>query len=239
MCGFKYKTPTVITDHVAVGDNVSKVFKRMYNIDSIVIPNMLDPDVKPEKVLRLISATRLTNEKGLDRIVALCSKLKAANKKFLWFIYGDGNYAEAVNRLRTIPEVILMPVSDDLTSYIADSTYFVHLSDTEGDPYCTKEALQVNVPCIVTNYPAAKEQITDGVNGYILNMDLSNLDIDKIYNKIPKFKYEEVNYEQKWLDFLGKPIGRLRTPKTVINKTETNTPEPLQYNNKNGTLLGY
>ena len=90
-----------------------------------------------------------------------------------------------------------MGVSYDLPSYVADCDYLIHLSLTEGDPYCTKEALQVNTPCITTSYPATYEQIVDGENGYILDFDLfkngTNKEwfkvIDKIYNRIPKFKY--------------------------------------------------
>jgi glycosyltransferase involved in cell wall biosynthesis len=211
LCGFEYNKPEVETTHIAVGKHVAKVFKKRYDIDCIVIPNLLNEDAKPEKVLRLISATRLIPTKGLNRIIKLGEQLNKQKRKFIWFIYGDGHDVESIKRISSIQNIVLMPVSDDLTSYIADADYFVHLSDTEGDPYCTKEALQVNTPCIVTNYPCATEQITDGVNGYILDMNLENLDIDKIYKKIPNFKYEMLDTKPLWLKALGKPVGIKRS----------------------------
>jgi len=221
MCGFRYNEFTPNTKHVAVSQHVSDVFKGMYNIDSEVMYNMLDPDVKVDKVLRLITATRLTPKKGLDRIIRFAEELKKRNKKYLWFIYGKGHDQETINRISTIENIILMPVSYDLSHYMADAHYLIHLSDTEGDPYCTKEALQVNTPCLTTSYPATYEQITDGENGYILDFDLFengtekqwDAAIKKIYTKIPVFKYKSKDkaLEKKWVtDILGEPVGDIR-----------------------------
>jgi len=215
--GFVYPTPKVPTEHIAVSKHVSEVFEEMYNIPSKVIPNMLNPDVKVEKVLRLVTCSRLTKEKGLDNILKFARMLKKFNKKFIWFIYGNGNVPSEIKEFK---EIILMGVSYDLPSYVADCDYMAHFSYTEGDPYCTKEALQVNTPCITTSYPATYEQIEDGVNGYILDFDLFTKGtdeewkkvIDKIYNKIPKFNYEnkDEKYEKMWIEELGEPKGKLR-----------------------------
>jgi glycosyltransferase involved in cell wall biosynthesis len=228
--GFKYSIPKIPTKHISVSKHVSEVFEDMYNIPSKVIYNMLDPDVKVEKVLRLVTCSRLTKEKGLDNILKFAKMLRQFNKKFIWFIYGAGNIP---SNFKDYPEIILMGVSYELPSYIADCDYMVHLSYSEGDPYCTKEALQVNTPCITTSYPATYEQITDEVNGYILDFDLftkgTNEEwkkiIDKIYKKIPKFQYEcnDKEIEKIWIDeVLGKPIGKLKklpiTKNTKIGK---------------------
>ena len=51
----------------------------------------------------------------------------------------------------------------------------------------------------------------DGINGYILDMELSNLDIDKIVNDIPKnFKYTERCKVSDWTKLLNK---KLEAPK--------------------------
>jgi glycosyltransferase involved in cell wall biosynthesis len=218
--GFRYKIPQVETEHISVSNHVREVFKEMYSIDSTVVPNMLDPEIKIDKVLRLITCSRLTEQKGLKRIIKFTNELKKRNKKFIWFIYGEGNDTSSINLIKNISEIVLMPVSFDLPSYLADADYLIHFSDTEGDPYCTKEALQVNTPCITTNYPATYEQITDGKNGYILDFALFENGtekewdevIKKIYNKIPKFNYEckDEELEQTWIKILGKPKGKLK-----------------------------
>ena len=39
---------------------------------------------------------------------------------------------------------------------------------------------------IGSKIPEIEKVVKDGVNGYLLNDDLSNLDIDKIFDKIPR-----------------------------------------------------
>ena len=41
------------------------------------------------------------------------------------------------------------------------------------------------MPVILTDFPEARKIVDDGENGYILNKDLSNLDVDKIFNHKP------------------------------------------------------
>jgi len=215
MCGFRFFIPDGPTRYVAVSKHVSETFEEMYKIKSNVIYNMLDPDVKVEKVLRLITCSRLIKEKGLDNIIKMAEMLTKFKKKFVWFIYGDGDMPPEVKKY---PNIIQMGVSHELPSYTADCDYLVHLSYTEGDPYSTKEALQVNTPCITTSYPATFEQITDGVNGYILDFDLFTVGtdeewekvIDKIYNHIPKFEYKskDPELEKAWIKLIGEPVGK-------------------------------
>lgn len=219
---YTYKKDPVITDHVAVGETVSKQFKKMTELDSTVIYNLLDIDNKPEPVLKLITVTRIAREKGFTRMEKLARILKKAGRKFIWHIYGDGTDRAFEKKVRQsfadIQEVVFMGVNDtDVISYIANSDYLVGLSDAEGFSYSVYEALSVGVPCIITNYKTAQDQIEDGVNGYILDMKLGNLDIDKLYSKIPnKFIFKERSTEQDWINFIGgNPKKRIKTRKKL------------------------
>lgn len=221
--GFRFKIPDIEYEYIAVSQHVADVFYDMYKIKSKVIPNMLFPEVKADKVLEIITCTRLVAKKGLKRIIKFAQELDKRNKKYLWFIYGTGNDSSSIQQISKYKDIILRDVRFDLTSFIAHADYMFHFSDTEGDPYCTKEALQVNTPCVTTAYPATYEQITDKKNGYILPFELFEKGtekewdeaIDKIYNNIPKFEYENKDKEhiKEWLKILGKPVGKLRPPK--------------------------
>ncbi len=204
---FDYKRMSNTTLHVAVGKNVAEKFKKLYKEEPIIIHNLLDLENKPQRVLRLISVTRIGYEKGFERMEIMARKLKEANIKFLWLVYGSGHASfESVIRkkFQDIQEVVFMGVNKDTSSQVADSDYLVALSDSEGFSYSIYEALQVGTPCIVTDFPSAYEQIEDGKSGYILKMDLSNLDIKKIYNTIPKnFKFKELSTEKDWIKVLG------------------------------------
>jgi glycosyltransferase involved in cell wall biosynthesis len=98
-----------------------------------------------------------------------------------------------------------------------DADYLVQVSDTEGFCYSIYEALQVDTPCIVTDFPSAFEQVKDGKSGYILKMDLSNLDIDKIYNKIPtQISFTEKSTEEDWIK-LFKNVPKAKKIKKASN----------------------
>lgn len=70
-----------------------------------------------------------------------------------------------------------------------------------GDCYFTRECEALGVPLLVTPVPSFKEQgIVDGVNGYYLDFDMKNVDVDKIYNNIPE--YESYIMNDKWNEIL-------------------------------------
>jgi GT2 family glycosyltransferase len=198
--------------HVCVGENVQRQFERLTGFTGVVIPNLLDPDTKTRKVLRLISVTRIAREKGFARMVKLADTLRDNGIPFIWHIYGDGEktYETSIRQMFSKhTNVIFMGVSYEPLDYVADADYLVSFSDSEGFSYSTYEALQVGTPCLCTNYPSATEQVTNGVNGYIFDMQLSNLDVEKIYTKIPKgFKFKEKGTEKAWCDLIGNPAPK-------------------------------
>lgn len=140
-------------------------------------------------------------------MLKLAQELKKANIKFRWTIFTDLNLYN--KKPFDIEEVVYMKPSHNFMDYIAEADYGVQLSDTEGYSYFINECLQYGTPVICTNFPSAYESVEDGVSGYILDMDLKNLDINKIVNNIPKnFKYEEKGKEEDWIKLLNKKIER-------------------------------
>lgn len=134
-------------------------------------------------------------------MLKLAQELKKAKVKFRWTIFTDLNlYGQ---RPFNIEEIVYMQPSHDFWDYIVEADYGVQLSDTEGYSYFINECLEYGTPVICTNFPSAYESVQDGVNGYILDMNLSNLDVDKILNKIPKnFEYIEKCNENDWIKIL-------------------------------------
>lgn len=182
-----------ITKRFGVADNTTKGIREHYEWakDIETMYNPYTPK-KPKKVLNLISATRLTPEKGYDRMVKLADALDAAGIPFHWTIYTD--------KPRNFPNksVAIMPHRLDILDFIADADYLVQLSDTEGYSYSIVEALSVGTPVICTAFAVAEEQgIVNGKNGFILPMDMSNLPIDAIYKgvRFAKIKPRESHYE--------------------------------------------
>lgn len=220
---FKYDKLEEVTEHLGGGQVISETFKERFGWDCGVVHYMLDNTVKVQPVLHLITTSRIGKEKGFERMVKMARILKEKGKKFTWDVWGDGHDEGYVNRIKRqlekVPEVSFHGYGTDLYSYVADSDYLVQLSDTEGYAFSIHEALSMNTPVIATDFPNAREQITDGKNGYIVDFELENFDdrfIEKLYNKIPTFEFKEIGTEEEWIKVLGKPDGK--TKKTIIKQ---------------------
>lgn len=174
----KPNTNEKITKYLGVSQLVCDTFKELTGMEAECIYNPVKID-KPKKILRLISATRLTGEKGLKRIETLANKLNADKIPFEWQIF-------TTNTNINIDNVIVRKSRLNILDYIAQSDYLVQLSDSEGYCYSLVEALSLNVPVICTNMPVLKEIGINENNAYVLDMNMSNIDTDKIYNNIPK-----------------------------------------------------
>lgn len=196
------------TKYVAVSKHAATKAKELFNVECDVINNLVPTDYYNRK-LRLITNSRISREKGFERIFIFCQKLKARNIPFEWAIYGDErfdkNYLfETKAKFANIKEVTFYGASNDIREPLSRADYLVQLSDFEGYSISVLEALSFGIPVIITNYPVAKEMVDDGVNGYIVNMDLSNLDIDKVINQKPQFKRFDTtkNVVDKWLSII-------------------------------------
>lgn len=185
---------------ISVSKSAQKGLKGATGKDSIVIPNLI---IKPEKkkILRLISATRLTCEKGYDRMVKLCDLFEAAGICYEWDIYTSNADNETSYKNMKIKEPI-----PNISEYFNNYDYLVQLSDSESFCYSMYEALTLGVPVLVTPFPPAVETIKDGENGYILpfDMNITGEKIEKIVKNIPQnVSYEQRGVIEKWKKLLN------------------------------------
>lgn len=195
--GLKPNLDERIKEHYAVSKSAAQAYERISGIKVGVCYNPLVIE-KPKKILRLISATRLTKEKGKDRMIKLADALDKAKIPYEWRIF--------TNDSLPIPNknVIYMTPRLDIRDYIADADYLVQLSDTEAWSYSVLESLAIcKTPVIVTPIPCFEEMgIKSGINGYVIDFDMKNIPIDDIYSKIPKvdFKAPQDIYNKLLID---------------------------------------
>lgn len=182
-----------ITRRFGVADNTTNGIREHYEW-AADIETMYNPYTvkKPRRVLNLISATRLTAEKGYERMVRFAEALDEAKIPFHWLLFTDSR--------RPFPNknVCLMEPRHDVLDFIANADYLVQLSDTEGYSYSIVEALSVGTPVICTDFPVAGEQgVVTGKTGFILPMDMKEIPVDAIYKGLRKFSYtpRESHYE--------------------------------------------
>lgn len=193
---------------ISVSEVVRDAYKRGKGEDSIVSYNPFTP-VKPRKVLNLISATRLTPDKGFNRMEALAEALEQADIPFIWTVYSDSG------RAFRSQNVIVRPPRLDIVDFIANADYFVQLSDAEGYCYSVVEALSVGTPVIVTDFKVVHEiGVKNGYNGYILPMDMSKIPLAGIKKGLKKFTYTPL--EDRWSELLVKGEVAERDPDEIV-----------------------
>ena len=171
------------------------------NLDHTIIPNFTDAE-QPKKALLLVSACRLTWEKGEERIYQLAEQFQAKNIPFVWLVFSGQSLK------RNIPGVVHCPTTLDVRSYLQKADYVVQLSDIESFCYTLREALELGTPVLTTPLSVLPEiGFKNGENGYCLPFDMKNIDVEEIYRKIPKFEpipCDNVNIVKKWRKHLGK-----------------------------------
>lgn len=193
-----------ITKQFSVSKITQEGYRKVYNKETELFYNIIDID-KPKKVLRLITASRLNDPiKGYDIMIKVADKLEQANIPYIWLCFSDrpGNANDS--------KFVFLKPELDILPYMADADYLVQTSRDESYGYSIVESLMLDTPVIVMDIPVLKELgIEDGKNGYVLNFDLSNLDVNKIYNNIPIVKgYKPPMDVEKWEDILGEDIER-------------------------------
>ena len=168
--GYTYKRWSKTTKHIAVSNTARDIFNETYHENATTMYNILDEIQKTQPILKLISATRLSSEKGYNRMVKLANELKKKNIKFRWLIFTD--LAQYNIKPMQMEEIIYMQPRYDLFDYIKEADYGVQLSDTEGYSYFVSECLQYGTPMITTNFDSVYESVEDGKNGYILPFEM-------------------------------------------------------------------
>lgn len=169
-----------IKEHYGVSKAVAKAYEDISDEKVGVCYNPLNVE-KSKRVLKLISATRLTKEKGLERMKKLAEALDKAKIPYLWLVFT--NQPDLMNN----PNVAYMKPRLDIRDYIADADYLVQLSDTEAWAYSVLESLTLKTPVIVTPIPCFEEMgVKNGVTGYVVPFDMKDIPVKDIYNKIPK-----------------------------------------------------
>lgn len=196
--GYKLEIHPRVNKVLAVSETAQKGLKTAYGIDSILVPNILCP--LDEKKLVFLVLSRATAEKGIDRVLDLVDRFEEAGKDFVVFMCAplEQTTAAIKKRIENNTKIVVLPALPDSQELLQAASYLVMLSRNESYCYSVREALQRQVPCIVSNIPELRKLIKDGQNGYVLDDDFSNLNVDKIFNQIPKPKAYSEKVSPLW-----------------------------------------
>lgn len=189
-----------ITKYLCVSKKAGKEWEELTGITPTVCRNPLSlTEADKEDVLYLVSATRLTREKGKDRMIRLAEELDKAGINYLWLVFT--NDTDAIDN----PNVIYVKPRLNVRPYIKSIVgkgFGVQLSDCEGDCYFTRECEAVGLPLIVTPIASFEEQgLVEGKNCYYVPFDMVDVKVERFKNIL---SYDPYIGADSWIDMLDK-----------------------------------
>ena len=188
--GFKPIMHPKFNKYIAVSKLAGESFKELTGIDYELLYNPVF--IEPQNVekyndgkIHLISATRLTKEKGKERMKKLAKMFEEAGIDYEWEVYTN-KHREPIGK-----NVVYKDPKFNILPEIAKADYLVQLSDCEAFCYSIVESLCVNTPVIVTDLPVLKELgVVDQKNAYICDFDMKNVPLNQIRQKSLKVAYK-------------------------------------------------
>ena len=142
----------------------------------------------------LVTVGRVMYQKGYDFAVEVAEELKNRNFKFRWYCVGDGMCMDEVKALiadkHLEDEFVMLGRKDNPYPYINAADLYVQTSRHEGFGLAIAEALILGKVVLSTDIECVREQIDDGLNGYIGKMDVQSFAnrILKILSDEPQMK---------------------------------------------------
>jgi len=180
--------------YLAVSSVAKHGFDPNADADVVYMPIELD---KCEDPIQLLSATRLTPEKGYNRMKTLAKALDKAGVNYVWHIYT--NKAEE----HISDNVYFFKPRLDITSKMKLYDGFIQLSDNEAFCIAIQEALMNGLHLIATPLPLIEEM---NAQEFTITLPFDMEDIEEQVEKIrhikemPKVKYKPP--KDKWGKYL-------------------------------------
>ena len=178
--------------YLAITEDIKNKFIKMTGRKNVIVcrnPLKLEEEKRP---LIIVSATRLTEEKGGESMLKLANELDRQHIDFIWFIFTTSEYKN--NPVWNNQNVIHLPNRLDVGKYIQMADWIVQPSRVEGDSYTFREAVYRGKPIVACELPYFKEiGIKDNVNALFIKTDDSNIeDVARRMRKPLKFNFEPI-----------------------------------------------
>lgn len=200
-----------IDNYIAVGQICKEQLdSQLVKQESILIYNELNSKIhelaknklKKEKKLNLVTVSRISREKGFERMLKVSEQLNKDGIDYVWNVIGSGydkRYEESIKK--QAPENwVFHGKLENPFPYIKNADFLLQLSDYEAFGFVLLEALVLGTTVITTDYSSAGEMINEA-NGFIIKKDLSDFTTDIFKNK-KQFIHKHKSGFKKWKELL-------------------------------------
>ena len=181
---------------VAVSEECSNTFLNEFphlKGKTMVIENILSQDFvrqqaeiqsaqeikkEPGKTI-IVSVGRLSHAKGFDNAIRACRQLVDKGYDIAWYVVGYGPLENELRKLITElgldHHFFLLGKKMNPYPYIKACDIYVQPSRYEGKAVTIREAQILGKPVVITNFPTAKSQVNDGIDGLITPMGVEGI----------------------------------------------------------------
>lgn len=190
-----------------VSESFGKVFLELKD-KQCIIQNMLPEetirtlasesvpaDEMPEDgCIRLLSVGRFCNAKNFESIPKISRRLLGMGCNIKWYIIGYGTdeklIRDGIHECGMEQRVIILGKKENPYPYITACDWYVQPSRYEGKCVSVTEAQMLHKPVMITRYPTSSSQLTDGIDGLIIPMDIDGC-VEAIKNAIENNELRE------------------------------------------------
>jgi glycosyltransferase involved in cell wall biosynthesis len=131
----------------------------------------------------VLSVGSLIARKRIGFIIEAIGRLASTSRPHL-AVVGDGpertNLARWAETLGVSRRLHFLGLRSDVRDLMFEADVYVHASAAETCTYAISESMATGIPAVVTEAGAAREQIEDGVSGFVVNRD----DLDGFASRI-------------------------------------------------------
>lgn len=155
---------------VLIENILSSLFVRQQSKYGVVDSEMSQED----GVIKILTIGRFSYQKKIEGIPHICAEMEKIGVNFKWYIIGYGSDKDiqvALDKYNMRHRMILLGKKINPYPYIRACDIYVQPSIYEGKSVTVREAQILCKPVVITNYPTAKSQIKDGVDGVIVPLD--------------------------------------------------------------------
>ena len=193
---------------------------KIIRIDNIITNDMLEKQVNnflpreyDNNCIKLLSVGRFSNAKNFDNIPAICRYIIDKGLNVKWYIIGYGGdeqlIKDKIQEYNMSNHVFVLGKKENPYPYIKSCDIYIQPSRYEGKAVTVREAQILCKPVVITNFPTAKSQINDGIDGVIVPMDnegcakgiidfINNKELqDKIVNYLKEHDYSNASEVEK------------------------------------------